>query len=206
MEEIDDDVGHKEVRQKISVSDNILKEAQQLLEKKQKAQLAATQERTVEEILEAAISVPGAGSGSGAGAGDDNNEKPVMRRRTRRVRTMSTPVVGGDMFAGRTSSFNAHSAKIASSIRVPDLPSFDALTSTSSSKGLSAQLKVSGETFQIHISPTTLAKVRKGQSLNLNPRSIRSRGAEPDMEFQLDGYVRKPFMPANLPTVAEDQE
>jgi len=211
VEEIGDDIedasasAYKSTRrlsvsgQVMSVSGQILQEAQALLEKNQNKQQGATKERTVDEILHAAIPVASIDI-------NDQAKKPTTRQRPRRVRTMSTPVVGGDMFAGRSkpvgaTSFSRPSPSLA-------LPSFNELSpSPSIGKKLNAQLTISDETFQIQVSSSTLTKVRKGREMHLQPKDIGTRGSIGSNEpFNLDGLVRKTVAPSNLPPVSEEEE
>ena len=186
------------MKQKLSVSNEILKEAQELLEKNQKMQLSATKERTVEEILGAEITI----------INDDKNIQQSStynrpRPRPRRVRTLSTPVIGGDLFAGQTA--NSQSISTATKYDNMNLPSIPSLPSFTDTKSLVAQLTVSGETFQIQVAPSILSKVRKGKEFTLQSKDVkaRDRSSNVDMEYQLDGFVRKPFMSSSLQTVNE---
>jgi len=215
VEELDTGTGESEVQHKISVSDKILKEAQTMLESKQKLQLTATQDRTVEEILNTGIPVESIPPPEVKNA-DPVAATKVAKRRNRRVRTMSTPVIGGDLFAGKT----ANSASITTTTKGTDgttkkstisqIPSFTRGAAPGVSGGIhsmNATLTVGEEEFNIQISAAVLAKVRKERNITLNAKDVKAREKTGDlkMEFQLDGFVRRPVF-SGLQSVSEEEE
>jgi len=188
-EEVDRGTGEKKFERKLSVSASIMQEAQAMLEKKQHLQLTATKEKTVEEILGAAIAVPDVEAPSALGG----HNGAQRRKRRVRVRTMSTPVVGGDLFAGKTGGADA--APLSRPLDIPKL-------SGAPGNKVSATLKVGNESFQIQVSSNAVDKARHGKDLTLGSRDLDASRNKPAMaSFNLDGYIRKPV--SMLPTVSE---
>jgi len=107
VEELVEEVEVKKGHKKISVSDAVLKEATENLEKKQQFQMTVTKEHTVEELLKAqeapetAEKLPEVVENVVAVEGLPV-DKPKPRTRRIRQRMRSSPVVGGGLFEDST--------------------------------------------------------------------------------------------------------
>jgi len=178
-----------------SVSSRLAFEATKALESKRNLQLAATQEKTVEEIL--------AESGAGPAPETADTAEPAegtKKRKRVRQKMRSTPVTGGSLFGDDLDS-------------LAPLPKPDAdLTATGRRKsflesmgqqGKPAELVVGREVFKIRISPETLSRIRKGYSGSyVGDEGIHISTEDLPVETRLQGFVRNPNQ--NLMRITEE--
>ena len=174
-----------------SVSENIAKEAAGILERKRQLQTTATTKKTVDEILNSS------NTHSIVGGPPTASEK----RRTKRVKMRSTPALGGNMFGegggesnitsltGGTTAASRVSSKKSPYKRVSKTNSFSRSTATHV-----AEVMVGRESFNVQISGSTLARLRKSEGYSmLNDTDLQESGNSSQMEHALSGYVRVPL-------------
>jgi len=176
-----------------SVSENIAKEAAGILERKRQLQTTATTKKTVDEILNSSNTHSIVG-----GPPTTASEK----RRTKRVKMRSTPALGGNMFGdgggessnitsltGGTTASSRVSSKKSPYKRVSKTNSFSRSTATHV-----AEVMVGRESFNVQISGSTLARLRKSEGYSmLNDTDLQESGNSSQMEHALSGYVRVPL-------------
>jgi len=183
----------------LNLEQRLLEAATAELERKQAMQTAATQEKTVEEILkemgkeviptqaESTAAAPAVG-GDAPAAG----KKPKRRRQKMR----STPVVGGGLFGeGGTDAGEEKHDVGAIGIKAPKGAATDLLNFHQ--PGHAAEIIVQGESYKIRISEETLKNLRKGYSGQMmDSRGISVSGGmqiqhdESNVVGRLTGYVR----------------
>merc|ERR1712224_1054177 len=124
-----------------------------------------------------------------------------MRRRSRmqRTRTLSTPVIGGDMFANRLVG-SGRGVAFASQVS-PVSPESSPSPPGSPGRGMVAQLVIGGETISVQLSANALLKARKGKQLSARDLRVRPRGPA-QQNYDLEGLIRK----NPLPSLAEEPE
>jgi len=176
-----------------SVSENIAKEAAGILERKRQLQTTATTKKTVDEILNS--------SNTHSIVGGPGPPTASEKRRTKRVKMRSTPALGGNMFGegggesnitsltGGTTAASRVSSKKSPYKRVSKTNSFSRSTATHV-----AEVMVGRESFNVQISGSTLARLRKSEGYSmLNDTDLQESGNSSQMEHALSGYVRVPL-------------
>lgn len=190
VEEVFENLDGKDV----SLEQRILTEASMKLDRNHNKQMAATEQKSVNEILAGMAPVPElptVGNQNGPGNGPTfeklSEEKRVRRRHRRKMR--STPVVGGGLF-GETSTATS-SSKNKRQNNTAGMgkwqPDFDFGRTT----GHAAEITVDGEIYEIRINSETLKGLRTGCSgdfLDEGKMSIQANNTTP--VSQLRGYVR----------------
>ena len=191
------------------VKELLAHEATKTLEDKRNMQIAATKEKTLDEI-KAEMGIPldespevvppsGAAVEAQAPIGTTKGEAPPPTKTRRRVRQKmrSTPVTGGSLFdtpqppapqeqpkrqteGGNTSWAKPFSGGVS---------------------GESAELVVGGEVFKIRVMPETIHRIRSGYSGELlDDASVKFSQADVPIEHRLQGFIRT----GGLSTIAED--
>ncbi len=134
---------------KLAVAETILKEASKALDKDMERQTTITKERPIEEIIQEAVPLASNNLGTTGNVADLESGGLVgttPKRRPRRVKTRSTPVVGGDMFASpQTESVEAPVAVIG--------------------RDQSATLTVDGKVYKIRVDRAALERLRGVESV-----------------------------------------
>lgn len=182
-------------RTKINLEERLLSEASKALDRRQSAQVLATKEKTVEEIL-AGMQKDTEGmpviEEHKAGPIPQEHKKQQSRRRRQKMR--STPVVGGGLFDKREVQEEKEEAPPSKSGSGQWTPTFDFKV-----PGHKAEIIVKGESYDIRINDATLKKLRSGFSGDmLDHRGVSaSEGVsiQPDRSNvvnNLHGYVRNP--------------
>ena len=176
-------------------------EASKTLENTRNIQIAATKEKTLDEIKKdmgipldstaaeaASPTVPTVTGIAGA------LPPPNTTRRRVRQKMRSTPVVGGSLFDDVKPSR-------------PEEPEVN--TGGSSGRqpfsgglgGQTAELVVGGEVFKIRIMPETIHRIRSGYSGELlDDASVKFSQADVPIEHRLEGFIRV----SGLQTISED--
>lgn len=208
VEEIVEEVDEN---RKSNVTQRLLKEAATILERKQHLQTTATKQNTISQLMGADVQQPEAAVGEETKP--DNQvtfagieSKPVRAPRPkRRVRQKmrSTPVVGGGLF-GETieaKSGREGSTKI-SNMHAPK-PSDLNWSLGGPMRGVSAEISVKGEHYNIRISRDTLRDLQKGFSgqlvdsrgIEISGMNIAASNEDAPVVQRLQGFVRN--MPLN---------
>lgn len=163
------------------------------LDEKQKKQINATKEKTVEEIL------AGMQSESTTALQPTNEEQPAVpgapKRRRRRQKMRSTPVVGGGLFGenkheDESDDEGHHGTKKKASGGVSEWkPDFNF-----GRNGHRAEIIVKGESYNVRINDQTLKALRTGFSGDmLDGRGLSGIQIQPDSSQvvnRLSGYIR----------------
>ena len=206
VEEIVEDIQEKRKGRKSKLSaekvqQQLLAEAAEQLDRKQALQLAATKEKTVDEILagmkeEKVVTMP---------AAPEEKGKPARRRRQK---MRSTPVVGGGLF-GETSDSQQEEKKeeLRKTSSKKWKPDFDFGPRT----GYRAEILVDGESYDVRISSETLKALRTGYSGDtLDNRGVSVGGVSIRAETgnvvnNLQGYVRNAGTLGSITEIDEDE-
>jgi hypothetical protein len=186
-----------------SVRDILAKEATKTLENKRNTQIAATKEKSLNEIkAEMGIPIdspaeapePSTATGEAGGAA----APPATTRRRVRQKMRSTPVVGGSLFDDpKPSAPEKPKEKTAGGGGAPVRHTF-----SSGLGGQTAELVVGGEVFKIRVMPETVHRIRAGYSGELlDDASVRLSQEDVPIEHRLQGFIRTT---ANLQTISED--
>uniref|UniRef100_A0A7S1Z7Y7 Cation/H+ exchanger transmembrane domain-containing protein n=1 Tax=Ditylum brightwellii TaxID=49249 RepID=A0A7S1Z7Y7_9STRA len=171
--------GIKTVRKTIRSS--IAMEATKALESKRQLQLAATKERTVDEILGADGIETEAKVIDTAVA----EEGPKKRKRVRQ-KMRSTPVTGGSLFDDDLETPPAKSKQSTGPSEIKQ-----SFMEQIAPHGKSAELVIGREVFKIRISPETVARIRRGYSGSfVDDGGIQIAAAEVPVETRLHGFIR----------------
>jgi hypothetical protein len=211
VEEIVEEVNEKS---RYNITQRLLKEASQSLERKQHLQTVATQDNSVSQILGS----PDVEKGKAALAPADGvqelvremakiDENPRPRRRVRQ-KMRSTPVVGGGLFG---EMIEAKSGREVGTQRISDLKkkTDDLNWSLTKTPGVAADITVKGESFNIRISRDTYKDLQKGfggqmvdsRGIEISGVNIEATDDAPVVQ-KLKGFVRN--MPLNKITEEND--
>lgn len=196
IQEIVEQVDEKRGRKKsgVTLQQRLLSEASHNLDRRQSAQTAATKEKTVDEILADMgetskienLRIPEGASG----------EHVDHRRRRRRQKMRSTPVVGGDLFGDMNSSIHGKPVQKKPEEGAAKDKMSPLAYNFGRPQGHKAEIIVDGESYDIRINNETLRALKKGFSGDmLDTRGVSYWGASirPDdqnVSNQLQGYVR----------------
>mmetsp|Transcript_16594 Transcript_16594/g.35967 ORF Transcript_16594/g.35967 Transcript_16594/m.35967 type:complete len:838 (+) Transcript_16594:67-2580(+) len=188
-----------------SVKDILAMEATKTLETKRNLQIAATKEKSLDEIKkEMGIpvdSTPAKGEDVSPApaegvAGLAGVLPPTTTRRRVRQKMRSTPVTGGSLFDDAKPDKSEQVKPQAGGGGVQAQPFSD-----SSFSGQMAELVVGGEVFNIRIMPQTIQRIRSGYSGELlDDASVQFSSRDVPIEHRLQGFVRT----AGLQTITED--
>ena len=185
-----------------SVRSIVAKEATTQLENKRNVQIAATKEKSLNEI-KAEMGIPvdspagspepitATGEAGGAAA------PPSTTRRRVRQKMRSTPVVGGSLFDDpKPSAQEEPKDKAAGGGGGRTRHTF-----SSGLGGQSAELVIGGDVFKIRVMPETVHRIRSGYSGELlDDASVKFSQEDVPIEHRLQGFVRT----ADLQTISED--
>ena len=194
-----------------SVKELLAKEATKTLESKRNIQIAATTEKSLDEIkkemgipiehdtteppqatvVEVSASPPVTDLSSGA------LPPPTTTRRRVRQKMRSTPVTGGSLFDGPKQPPAPEEPKIAGAGRRQP----GSRKPFASLGGQSAELVVGGEVFKIRVMPETVHRIRSGYSGELlEDSSVKFSQEDVPIEHRLQGLIRT----SGLQTISED--
>jgi len=180
-----------------SVKDLLAKEATQTLESKRNKQIAATKEKTLDQIKQemGITSEPSQPEGSAAISPDTAGAAPQTTTRRRvRQKMRSTPVTGGSLFDDPKPAA-AEEPKADKGGGKKHKPFSGSLG------GQSAELVVGGEVFKIRVMPETVHRIRSGYSGELlDDASVKFSHKDVPIEHRLQGFIRT----AGLQTISED--
>ncbi|KAL9181082.1 hypothetical protein ACHAXT_009887 [Thalassiosira profunda] len=194
-----------------ALKDILAKEATKTLEGKRNAQMAATKEKTLDEIKKemgipldhgpapedhgkASLGAPAPAATGGAGAAGPT--PPTTTRRRVRQKMRSTPVTGGSLFDD-PKGITPPEPKAS----VADTAGFQPQAFGTGLGGQSAELVVNGEVFKIRVMPETVHRIRSGYSGELlEDSSIRFSQKDVPIEHRLEGFIRT----GGLQTISED--
>jgi hypothetical protein len=224
VEEITEEVHEKH---KTNVTQRLLNEASTRLERKQQIQTMATTEKSVNQILGGMGGMEEGGQPPVSGPETTKLQgvpedsvpaaapKPKPRRRIRQ-KMRSTPVVGGGLFGetgveandGRIDFFSGQQEEKEENVKEDLLAKWTLGKPT----GVSAELVVKGESYNIRISRQTFQDLQKGvRGQMVDSRGIEISGglnieAQEDAPVvqRLQGYVR--YMPMNKINEEESRE
>jgi len=178
VDEVKTKTTHSEsITSNMSVKDLLAREASHSLESKRNLQVAATKEKTLEEVKkEMGIIDPLPGAA------------PATTRKRVRQKMRSTPVVGGSLFDDpKTSQI--------------EKPKTKADGTAEKHGGQAAELVVGGEIFKIRVMPETVHRIRSGYSGELlDDSSVKFSSKDVPIEHRLEGFVRN----SGLQTISED--
>ena len=181
----------------MGVKDLLAREASHNLESKRNLQVAATKEKTLNEIkMEMGIPLDSLPKTPEEQAiAPPTGAPPTKTRRRVRQKMRSTPVVGGSLFDDPKTS-QIEKPKIDSADGpVANQPFSDRLG------GQSAELVVGGEVFKIRVMAETVHRIRSGYSGEmLDDSSVKFSSADVPIEHRLEGFVRN----SALQTISED--
>eukprot|EP00567_Pseudictyota_dubia_P018452 CAMPEP_0197431994 /NCGR_PEP_ID=MMETSP1175-20131217/138_1 /TAXON_ID=1003142 /ORGANISM="Triceratium dubium, Strain CCMP147" /LENGTH=859 /DNA_ID=CAMNT_0042959977 /DNA_START=122 /DNA_END=2701 /DNA_ORIENTATION=- len=227
VEEVETTTTKRRMDKHASVSQLILNEAAQKLERDKSLQTQFTKQKSVQEILGlpetqgvnpgGAFGKSGGGAENGAGGLEGGNlasagTAATMVRQPKRVRQKmrSTPVIGGDLFGESRSASVAGDAggvspDFLASLKAPGGGGggfggrFGAGGIGGSPAGHACDLTVGKETFKIRISTSTLNRIRSGFSGGMvDDGSISISAADVPIENRLQGFVRNQGMMASI--------
>eukprot|EP00584_Thalassiosira_punctigera_P009402 CAMPEP_0172543510 /NCGR_PEP_ID=MMETSP1067-20121228/13882_1 /TAXON_ID=265564 ORGANISM="Thalassiosira punctigera, Strain Tpunct2005C2" /NCGR_SAMPLE_ID=MMETSP1067 /ASSEMBLY_ACC=CAM_ASM_000444 /LENGTH=824 /DNA_ID=CAMNT_0013329939 /DNA_START=341 /DNA_END=2815 /DNA_ORIENTATION=+ len=169
-----------------SVRDILAHEASKTLESKRNIQIAATKEKTLEEIKKE-MGIPQDESPA-AGTDAAGTGAPTKTRRRVRQKMRSTPVVGGSLFDDpKSAAPEKPEAENGGLARPGHIEPFSA----GQLGGQSAELVVGGEVFKIRIMPQTVHRIRSGYSGEmLDDASVKFSQEDVPIEHRLQGFIR----------------
>lgn len=190
-----------------SVRDVLAKEATKTLEGTRNKQIAATKEKTLDEIKKE-MGMPLEHTPAQADQvatpekpTDTAGALPPRTQPRRRVRQKmrSTPVVGGSLFDDPKSFAPEQEQPDVDTSKKGKKP--QASQPFSGLSGQSAELVVGGEVFKIRVLPETIHRIRSGYSGEvLDDASVKFSQADVPIEHRLEGFIRT----AGLQTITED--
>jgi Sodium/hydrogen exchanger family len=201
VEEIVEEVNEKHHKQ-VNVRQRLLSEAAQNLERKQKIQTEATQEKTVADLLgetspEAAQDVEAGNGNIPDGIASPTEQSASKPRRRVRQKMRSTPVVGGGLFGESIEARSGRDGDNRHRVSDSGRPKQDDLSWTNiKAAGVPAEIAVNGEVYNIRISRDTLQNLKKGFSSSTDSRGIPVSGIEisarddAPVTQRLQGFVR----------------
>ena len=178
-----------------SVKDLLALEADKTLESKRNKQIAATEEKTLDQI-KAEMGIPlddtpkGDSTPSPAAAGNTDASKGPRRRRVRQ-KMRSTPVVGGSLFDEPQAPAAPEPAAGVGQTGPGRHKQLRAFTGSMSSQA--AELVIGGEVFKIRVLPETIARLRAGYEGELLEDShVKFNSKDVPIEHRLSGFIRHP--------------
>lgn len=177
-------------KSKLSLEASLLKEASANLNRRQSAQLLATKEKSVQEILE--------GMQGEVLTGDEGELAPLPsapRPRRRRQKMRSTPVVGGGLF-GETSAEEKEDDFRGSKGADGQPPSRLTMSALGmKTRGHRAEITVDGETYKVRLNEGTLRNLRNafsGDFVGLSEgEGLTIQADTSDVTTMLKGFVRQ---------------
>jgi hypothetical protein len=182
-----------------SVKEVLAKEATKTLENKRNMQIAATKEKSLDEIKkEMGIpleSTPAAKEAQAPAVVDLGTPgaptPPTTTRRRVRQKMRSTPVTGGSLFDDPSTP--EPKATASGENRQPFMGNI----------GQAAELVVNGEVFKIRVMPETVQRIRSGYSGDLlDDASVKFSQKDVPLEHRLQGFIRTSNL--GLRTISED--
>ncbi|KAL7540185.1 hypothetical protein ACHAWF_006616 [Thalassiosira exigua] len=201
-----------------SVKDLLAKEATKTLEGKRNKQIAATKEKTLDEIKkEMGIpldssqdalegpSPPADASAFPAAADASAPAAPATTTRRRvRQKMRSTPVVGGSLFDDIKPSTPEEPKVHAGEGDIGEDAKKRRDSFTMGLSGQSAELVVGGEVFKIRVMPQTVHRIRSGYSGELlDDASVKFSQEDVPIEHRLEGFIRTGGLQAITEDVSE---
>lgn len=183
------------------VKDILAREATKTLETKRNMAIAATKEKSLDEIKKE-MGIPADSTPAPteeAPAAVDLGEKapaaPVTTRRRVRQKMRSTPVTGGSLFDDiKPSAPETPAAGTAADSRQ---------ASSDNMAGQAAELVVNGEVFKIRVMPETVHRIRSGYSGELlEDSSVKFSSKDVPIEHRLQGFIRTGDL--GLKTITEE--
>ncbi len=211
IEEIVEEVNEK---RRSNVTQRLLSEASSMLERKQQMQLAATKEKSISELMGQSPTLDVEKGVAHMQNGKIAAEGPILSspgmplpsaldakpRRRVRQKMRSTPVVGGGLFGEHIEAKSGREgpSKIAhytSNTKSDDLNSW---SSNANNRGVSAELTIKGESYNIRISQDTWTRLQKGLSgqmvdsrgIEIAAVNISASNADAPVVQRLQGFVR----------------
>jgi len=189
----------------ISLEQRLLCEATKALDQRQSIQLAATQEKTVEEIL-AGMKSSGIAQPEEAKAEGGASPRASTRRASRRRQKMrSTPVVGGGLFGETTPSETHADTSTKEHKGHPTSKQWQPTFNFGKRTGIRAEIIVDGESYNVRISNDTVRSLRSGFSgdmLDTHGMSVDGTDSR-NVVNNLQGYVRSQM---NLGKITEEDD
>ena len=145
---------------------------------------------------------------NGAGAHVSGTDPPKPRRQNKRIKIVSTPIGGGDMFAGGTEVFQPHASltrrrrreKTMSTPISGDMWGDTTTVVLAPGEILINVIGPNDEKYAAKMKEETYKILRESG----NPQLITI--AEPDTQFMgqyLDGFVRRTYKPASISSISE---
>lgn len=207
VQEIQEDTVEKTSKKKgttLSVQDRVISEAGQELERKHKIQTGFTQEKSVEDILGELPTDRKTGDTTIPGAAAPATGAPLRRRR---MKTRSTPVVGGGLFGEATGEVSPSVEDMKQQVAAIQQDGDKSRAFFIPSAGVAAEVVIKGEAYQIRLSSETYKRLRTGYSGEmLNSHGISFPGqvvADAPVVDQLRGFVRT--RPQTLTRIGEHE-
>lgn len=192
---------------RVSVKDMLAKEATKTLESKRNIQIAATKEKSLDEIkkemgipiehAQAAQAEPSAPAPVVTDLSSGAVPPPTTTRRRVRQKMRSTPVTGGSLFDGPKQAPAPEEPKVHGGAGGREGSRRDPFMGMG---GQSAELVVGGEVFKIRVMPETVHRIRSGYSGELlEDSSVKFSGKDVPIEHRLQGIIRT----SGLQTISE---